>query len=106
MFLLPGLVPEATWIDEATQFVERTDLLGRPQAATFASRAGGPAALARRLAGALPLPEQGLMLPRLLYDQVGGHPATDAPEAGLLARIGRRRIVTLRTAALLAMTNR
>ena len=75
MFLPPGAVPEPTWIDESIRFTESTDLLGSPRSAVFALRSGGFAALIRRLSGALPRPAQGLMLPKLLYDQVGGHRA-------------------------------
>ena len=48
--------------------------------------------------GALPRPEQGLLIPRQLYDSLGGHSETAAdPDADLLRRIGRRRMVTLST---------
>src|SRR5262249_4959174 len=66
MFLEPGVVPEATWIDETTRFTESTDLLARPRAATFAGRPGGFGGLARRLAGSRPGARRGLMLPKLL----------------------------------------
>jgi hypothetical protein len=105
MFLLPGAVPELTWIDETTRFTESTDLLGSPRAAVFALRAGGFAASIRRLSGARPSSAQGLMLPKLLYDELGGHRAVTDTEADLLRRIGRRRIVTLRSAALQASTD-
>jgi len=106
MFLTPGTVPEPTWIDETTRFAASTDLLGRPRAAVFASRAAGFASLMRRATRALPRPAQGLMIPKLLYDEVGGHRAGGAdPETDLLRRLGRRRIVTLRSAALQTSTN-
>jgi hypothetical protein len=100
MFLEPGLVPEATWIDETTRFAESTDLLGRPRAAAFATRSGGLAMRVRRAVGGWPGPRQGLMLPKLLYDEVGGHRGAGDAHFDLLRRIGRRRLVTLRTAAL------
>jgi hypothetical protein len=105
MFLRPGVVPEPTWIDEATRFAESTDLLGAPRAAVFAMRGGGLASLLRGAVRALPRPAQGLMIPKLLYDQLGGHANTEDAETELLRRIGRRRIVTLRTAALQALVN-
>jgi glycosyltransferase involved in cell wall biosynthesis len=103
MFLTPGIVPEPTWISETTRFTETTDLLGSPRAAVFALRSGALAGLIRRVA--LPRPEQGLMIPKLLYDEVRWHRAVADPEADLLRRIGRRRIVTLRTVALQALTD-
>jgi glycosyltransferase involved in cell wall biosynthesis len=106
MFLTPGVVPEPTWIDETTRFAEGTDLLRSPRAAVFALQAGGFALMMRRVSGALPRPAQGLMIPKLLYDELGGHRAAAAdPEADLLRRLGRRRVVTLRTAALQALTD-
>lgn len=99
MFIEPGVVPEPTWIDETTRFVESTDLLGSPRAAAFATRSGGLGALWRRAVG-YPSARQGLMLPKLLYDEVGGHRTAPDPHADLLRRLGRRRLVTLRTAAL------
>ena len=52
---------------------------------------------------ASPRPEQGLIIARRFYDQLGGHRdhAGDV-EADLLRRIGRRRLVTLRAAAVVA----
>jgi hypothetical protein len=43
MFLLPGLIPDAAWIDEARRFVEHAELRGRkaPLAAGFRQGAGG-----------------------------------------------------------------
>jgi len=105
MFLRPGVVPEPTWIDEIARFAESTDLLGAPRAAVFAMRGGGLASVLRGAVRALPKPPQGLMIPRLLYDQLGGHAHAADPEADLLRRIGRRRVVTLRTAALQALVN-
>jgi hypothetical protein len=107
MFLTPGVVPEPTWIDEVTRFAESTDLLARPRAAVFSGRSGPFAALLRRVAGALPRPAQGLMIPKQLYEELGGHRAGAAdPETDLLRRLGRRRIVTLSSVALQASANR
>lgn len=105
MFLEPGVVPEPTWIDETTRFAESTDLLGAPRAAVFAMRGGGLASLLRGAVRALPKPVQGLMIPKLLYDELGGHSNAADAETDLLRRLGRRRVVTLRTAALQALIN-
>ena len=92
MFLHPGIVPGLTWIDETAGFVEQT--MDRPRAAVFSGQ--GSIAL-RRFAGLLPRPQQGLMIRRSLYDEIGGHRGDAGnPEADLLRRIGRRRLVTLR----------
>ena len=57
--------------------------------------------LIRAALGSRPQPNQGLVIPRALYHQIGGY-RTDVPfpERDLLRRLGSRRIVTLRCAAL------
>jgi hypothetical protein len=48
-----------------------------------------------------PHPDQGLMISRQCYERVGGHREAAAdPEADLLRRLGRRRLVTLRSGAI------
>ena len=97
MFLRPGAVPESRWIDETIAFVQRGS--DEPQAAVFAAENNGIGARLSRAFARLPRPEQGLILRRAFYDQLGGHWANTAdPEADLLRRIGRRRFTTLRTA--------
>ena len=94
MFLEAGTVPGITWIDETIAFVEQGP--DAPRAAVFAS--SDPFALLRRLF--LPRARQGLILSRSFYRERGGHRGDAAhPEADLLRRIGRRRLVTLRAAA-------
>ena len=45
-------------------------------------------------------PDQGLLIDTRLYNKIGGHRETVAdPEADLLARLGRRRILMLRSGA-------
>jgi glycosyltransferase involved in cell wall biosynthesis len=101
MFLTPGVVPEPTWIDETIRFVEDAERSGAARAAVFAARAGGLLGLLRRAVGALPRPAQGLLIPKLFYGELGGHRVDAAdPETDLLRRVGRRRIATLRSAAL------
>jgi hypothetical protein len=49
----------------------------------------------------LPRDAQGLLVPRTLYDAVGGHSGRSTlPDLDLARRMGRRRLVTLRAAAL------
>ena len=109
LFLTPGVIPDVTWIDETRRFAENGEMLGHAmrQAAVFRAGAGPISSLAaeaasllRRAVGARPLPQQGLLIAKPLYDQLGGHDDTAAePERDLYRRLGRRRIVLLRTAA-------
>jgi len=105
MFLRPGTAPDATWIPETMRFVEQAELsgdpvgrvavLGRPRR----NGAGGFHRLRNLLRG--PRPEQGLVIAKRLYDSLGGHRDGTDPERDLLRRLGRRRIVVLRTPALI-----
>jgi len=109
MFLKPGVVPDATWVDEANRFVQDTERGAGTHAraavfrATPAARGPRPIlvkAMARVAAalGARPHPQQGLLISKQLYERLGGHNADGAdPEANFLRRLGRRRIVTLRS---------
>lgn len=106
LFLRPGTILDASWIDAARRFADRSSRDDR--AAVF--RRGTPQPTLREvlllLAGALggrPRPEQGLLIMKRFYDSLGGHSerAADA-ETELLRRIGRRRLVTLSAAAVTA----
>ncbi len=110
LFLRPGVVLDAAWLEEVTRVVEGAVLrsTGDTQAAVFRRAppdAGEP--LVRQVLGVIaaawhgPDPDQGLLISRQCYDRVGGHRAEAAdPERDLLRRLGRRRLVTLRTAAI------
>jgi hypothetical protein len=107
MFLKPGVVLNTGWIEETSRFVARLDDSGAPQshAAVF-RRETDPLAARASLRDALaalglmrPHPEQGLIINKRLYDELGGHRGAD-PEADLLARLGRRRTIVLRTGAI------
>jgi glycosyltransferase involved in cell wall biosynthesis len=112
MFLRPGVILDATWIDETVRFMddnERRDPELAP-AAVF-RRAPAPSAarpvliealsLASAALGARHRPEQGLVIAKACYQRIGGHHEdADDPEADLIARIGRRRLVMLRSGAL------
>jgi hypothetical protein len=102
MFLRPGVAPEVTWIAETLRFVEQAELSGRPDARAAVFSPAAPALAVLALTAALfrlrPRPEQGLVIAKRLYDRLGGH--QDGPadcEADLLRRLGRRRIVMLRS---------
>jgi glycosyltransferase involved in cell wall biosynthesis len=109
MFLRAGCVPEPGWVSATERFIEATDRLnGAGRAAVF--RPPGVADLLRPgLAELLELvrvafgggarPEQGLVIARLHYDRIGGHPDGDGAEAAILRRIGRRRLAMLAAGA-------
>ncbi len=104
MFLRPGTVPDASWVAEVARFMERPAPDGG--AAVFRRGASGRPAWRAALsllaaAHGRPRREQGLLISRCLYDAIGGHSenASD-PEADLLRRIGRRRLVTLSSGVL------
>ncbi len=109
LFLRAGAVPDASWIDETGRFIDETRLGGGidSMAATFrpAPAAGSqrPAlvealALLGRALGARAQPDQGLLIAKRFYIDLGGHRADAVDtEADLLRRLGRARIVMLRS---------
>jgi glycosyltransferase involved in cell wall biosynthesis len=108
LFLRPGTVLEVTWHDETALFIDEAEREGDVRSAAVfrkqpSVRKAYPGVVLSLLAFALLRrvhPDQGLLIARALYDAVGGHSATAAnPEAEILARLGRRRILTLRSAA-------
>jgi hypothetical protein len=94
MFLRPGAVPGFTWIDETMAFLERRN--SDVRAAVFSLQYRYFGEFRSRIF--LPAPDQGLMLRKSFYDHLGGHRA-DArdPEADFISRVGRTRLVRLRT---------
>lgn len=111
LFLQPGTILDASWSGAARRFLQQA-AAHSPRAAAF--RRGTPPRPALREAFALlaaalgatpaPRPEQGLLIAKPFYQQLGGHRerAADA-EADLLRRIGRRRIVVLSAGAYRAL---
>jgi glycosyltransferase involved in cell wall biosynthesis len=109
LFLRAGMVLEHSWVAEAVRFI--ADNESSPQARAAIFRAAGPGggmrstfaevlallrfAFARR-AGA----EQGLLIARSFYRQLGGHRNEEDPETELLRRLGPRRTIVLRCLAL------
>jgi hypothetical protein len=102
LFLQPGTILDTPWTGEARSFIDRP--VPDTRAAVF--RRGAPAqsglseamSLLAAALGAKPRPEQGLIISKDFYQQIGGHSAHAAdPEADLLRRIGRRRLVMLST---------
>jgi glycosyltransferase involved in cell wall biosynthesis len=104
MFLRPGTVLDAPWTAELGRFVQEP--ARARQAAVFRRSRESPTSPRELLSlvtaafGALPRPEQGLVISKPFYDALGGHSdrAVD-PERELLRRIGRRRRSTLTTQA-------
>jgi hypothetical protein len=53
----------------------------------------------------MPRPQQGLLIAKTLYERLGQHRGEDAePERKFLRRLGRRRIVLLRSRSVMAGT--
>lgn len=112
MFLTPRSLLTEGWVREVGKFIETTERRGQAErmAATFrlavdgygfTPRLGEAVAAARLALFGLPRPEQGLIVSRRLYDRLGGHPAGLKAEGRLASRIGRGRIVLLRSQVLL-----
>jgi glycosyltransferase involved in cell wall biosynthesis len=111
MFLRAGVVLDAAWVEEVTRVIENAVARGTvaSHAAVFRKASAQDTAealwpqLVAVFAGAFggPHPDQGLMISRQSYQRVGGHSVDAAdPESELLRRLGRRKIVTLRSAAI------
>ena len=105
LFLHSDTVLGAGWLEAARRHVaERRD-----QAAVFAFRLDDPAWQARLIEGgvalrgrllALPYGDQGLLMSRRLYEEVGGFRALPLMEdVDLIRRIGRKRLRTLNVSA-------
>jgi rSAM/selenodomain-associated transferase 2 len=110
LFLNADAVLDHGWEREASHFMERVDKDSSRQAAAafrFALDDDGAAprlleALARLRFASLRLPhgEQGLLIPRSLYDAVGGYREFSGMEdVDIARRLGRRRIKVLRARA-------
>jgi glycosyltransferase involved in cell wall biosynthesis len=109
LFLHPETALEPGWEMEAESFIGQATM-ERPRAAVFrfaledfggdARRAEAKAAL-RTALFALPYGDQGLLIPRRLYQKLGGYRAlADMEDADMVRRIGRRRLVSLRARAI------
>jgi hypothetical protein len=105
MFLPAGAVLDPGWIDETVQFIQSVTASGRPRAGIF-RYARSPYAefgirdrvrsVARMLVG--PLGDQGLLIARDHYRQVGGYkPNARRAETQLLRRLGRSSRTLLRS---------
>lgn len=95
LFLRPGAVPDATWIDDVARFIEESDAASDAAAFRRRQRASrSPMAdLMQALRGLLPArpnPQQGLLIAKAHYRALGGHRDVSEPESDLLRRLGRR----------------
>ena len=108
LFLYPETSLESGWDAEVESFISQ-EMMERPRAAVFrfaledfggeARRAEAKAAL-RTMLFALPYGDQGLLIPKRLSHKLGGYRALrDMEDADLVRRIGRRRLVSLRSRA-------
>jgi glycosyltransferase involved in cell wall biosynthesis len=112
LFLDPAAILQEGWMREVRAFVdtmERNGLAER-RAATFRlgyegfgmkPRLAEAAAAARLAVIGRPRPEQGLLIARRFYDQLGGHGDGKKAEERLFARIGRRKLIMLRARIIL-----
>jgi glycosyltransferase involved in cell wall biosynthesis len=108
LFLHPETALEPGWEVEVESFMDQA-VMERPRAAVFrfaledfggeARRAEAMTALRAGLF-ALPYGDQGLLIPKRLYQKTGGYRAlADMEDADMVRRIGRRRLVSLRARA-------
>ena len=105
LFLRAGCVLESGWVTAADRFMETIDRLDVPmRAAVFRPPGAGDllhprlselAALLRVMFGGGARPDQGLLIARRFYDEIGGHAQDADAEAALLRTVGRRRIAML-----------
>ena len=110
MFLRAGTVLDATWLEEAARFIDEAEASGASQSAAVFRKSIPVRSTYPVIFEALALlkfalfgrahPDQGLLIDARLYNEIGGHRGTAAdPEADLLARLGCRRILMLRSGA-------
>ncbi|MBU6373969.1 MAG: glycosyltransferase [Alphaproteobacteria bacterium] len=107
LFLDPDTRLSPGWVDEAGGFLSGPQ--GRTRAAAFAFALDDDTAAARAVAAwvdlrcavfGLPYGDQGLLISRALYDDIGGYrPLPRMADVDLVRRLGRRRIRVLRTRA-------
>jgi len=110
MFLHAGAVLDSGWIEETTRFIQLVASSDRPKAGIFryarspyadTSLRDGFKFMARVIAA--PSTEQGLLIARYHYDQLGGYrPDARRSEARLLRQLGRSSRIVLRSRIVVA----
>ncbi len=112
LFLDPGGMLEEGWTREVRKFLDTVGRAGHAdrRAATFRlayegfgmkPRLAEAAASARLALTGRPRAEQGLLISKMLYQKLGGHQKGANAHKRLIAKLGRMRIVKLRTRVLL-----
>ena len=113
LFLKPGTVLDATWIDDVVRFMNDGGVGAPERAAVFRPLASAASAhgmlteallLLRAALGFRPSGAQGLLIAKQHYEGIGGHRDVADPDADLLRRLGRRAVITLRSGALVTST--
>lgn len=110
LFLHADAVLEAGWSREAAHLMERVDAgTWPPTAAAFRFALDDHGLMPRLVEGAvalrsallkLPYGDQGLLVPRGVFDEVGGYrPLPLMADLDIARRLGRRRIIALRSQA-------
>src|SRR5262249_4271767 len=108
LFLSAGVVLEPSWVAEAVRFIGDGEASPETRAAIFRPAALGGIrptlveafALLRFAFARRPGAEQGLLIAKSFYRQLGGHRGDAGdPEAELLGRVGSRRTFVLRCLA-------
>ena len=110
LFLHADTVLEPGWAEEAQSFIERVESGRRPQAAaSFSFALDDDGFLPRFVEGlvglrcsvlALPYGDQGLLIPRNLYNRLGGfRPLPLMEDVDLVRRLKRRELVMLKSRA-------
>lgn len=110
LFLHADTVLEENWEREAVDFIHRVDVGDHPRAAAafrfklddkgLAPRALESIVRARCMMLKLPYGDQGLLVSRRLFDEVGGYKALPVMEdVDIVRRLGRKRIALLRADA-------
>ena len=113
LFLDPDAMLEEGWTREVRKFLDTVGRAGHAdkRAATFRlayegfglkPRLAEAAASARLALTGRPRSEQGLLISKLLYQKLGGHQKGANSHKRLIAKLGRMRIVKLRTRVLRA----
>lgn len=111
LFLHADTVLEDGWMREAGKFMDAVDAGRRPlTAAAFSFTLDDDSAKARALEALvsarcrllkIPYGDQGLLVPRRLYDELGGfRPLAIMEDVDFVRRLGRRRLTLLRARAL------
>ncbi|WP_428032654.1 glycosyl transferase [Ancylobacter sp.] len=112
LFLEPSGLLQEGWAREVRNFTDQAERIGATEqrAATFRLALDGfgvtprlreASAMMRQAITGRPRPEQGLLLHRRLYDALGGHMPGPQASRRLMARVGRKRLMLLRSQILL-----